>query len=108
MNQEQAHRIIDELLIATQKTRSNLLETMGDDTLGKSMLGFMYPSLFDNDYQIKTIDAIYKYSMKEELEPIDMYNAINLAQKEPAVRLVYCLLWGKDYPDAKQIMLSMM
>lgn len=101
--QSTAKALINQMLITAQKSRSNVRETMNayttTDDAAEEILADLMPHLMASDpSNINIADALLRYSNKEELEPGDLYNALTIANMEPAFPVMHLLIWGEDLP----------
>lgn len=96
ITQEEAIKLLNELLFAAQKMRSNARESLNDDT-GERVLKELMPTLFreENENTYNTAGALKRYADKAEamgyVEPGDFYNALFIVSREPALELVWAL-----------------
>lgn len=105
--QEQASKLINTLLFAAQKARSNLTDPFfglpEDDPMVQLIKTDIAPRLFgDNPYNLVT--ALARYSDKFErigyVTPGDMCNVVTLVKQEMALQIVHALLGGDELPEA--------
>lgn len=114
MNQEQAHDLVNQLLISASRTKGEISEfQVGQDAelitdeVGMKIFNELYPYLAGNN-KINVVEALYNYSKKEVLEPMDLYNALYLCSLEAPIGVVYTFQTGKQLPDPKKAMMELM
>lgn len=112
MNQQEAHELIDRLIFCTQKMKSNAIEAIaGHDEPtdnDKYILNLLVPRMMGTPGHLNILDALIRYSKKEILEPIDMFNALSMCEGEPMITFKYSFTFDEDMPSAKKIMVQMM
>ena len=105
ITQEEALKMVNEILFAAQKMRSNALESLGDGT-GQRVLEFLMPTLFreEKDGEYNVVGALMRYANKAEKDGYitkgDFLNMLTIANREPALAIIYALLGeGKELPE---------
>lgn len=103
MKKAEAIKLIDNLYYAVYKLRSNIRETANESDPHISDIIFtnLFPELFIDDTKLTVLSAITKakeISDKDIVEPITIYNLINLIDRKfPELRL-YAPLIGFNIP----------
>lgn len=87
MTEAEARKIINQVMVMAQKARSNLLESVvsDDDDFMKVAVEELNPELFGN---VNLVDMAARMSMKDELEPIDLYNLLNMAARSHVLQIM--------------------
>lgn len=99
MKQSEALQIIDNLIIATQKARSNLNEAVANDPGMKEIVDDLFPYTQGDD---TILPILLKISEAGKMAPIDLYNVLTLIDmKSVEVAGMYALSFG-ELPE-KQI-----
>lgn len=93
MKQSEALQIINNLIIATQKSRSNIDEATENDPVFKEVAEDLFPYTQGSDTILPTL---IKMSEAERLAPLDLYNILTLIDmKGMDVALMYDLSFDK-------------
>jgi len=104
MTQQDARELLDHILLSAVKAKSNLIETLGDDEIGRMIAQETEPKLFSTPGRIDLIDAIQKYQAKARLDRQDMLNAITITRMSPATELTLLMRWNQELPSTLDIM----
>jgi len=100
VKQSDAVKHIRGVQIASQKARSNLLESLGDRP---STLGFLHPYLFPEHADPKRAWGILDMATRildskgDYFEPQDYMNLGYVLSQEPLVEAMLGVLWGFEY-----------
>lgn len=105
MKQEERRQLVNMVLMATMKARSNMLEIFGkDDIVMLSVLADIRPLVMSTDHPLAIGDMPPLMAMcnkmldKSEIEGIDIYNLVFVALKDVAVNIIM-ELWGRPLPE---------
>ena len=97
MKQSEALQIIDNLIIATQKARSNMGEVIGDDPLMKEVAGDLFPYTQGSN---TILPVLLKISEAGKMAPLDLYNVLTLIDmKGMEVAGMYTIKFGEQLPE---------
>lgn len=96
MNERQARELIGNLVVITQKTRSNLIEGMsGHRELQPSdekVLQYLHPKLFPKEGHVGILESLIFMQQKPYIPPLDVYNILTLVEHSLAIQLMACIL----------------
>ena len=101
MNRDEALAALRLMLTASQKARSTMLESLGDDALAEKMAEDLNPWLFGKRSLVpKLVEYVSRVEAGAPIAGLDLFNFLYVAEQEPAIGLVaIALSEGEGLPE---------